>query len=222
VVYIDQGGGAYEHTTLKTGRRGDTHVEVLSGLREGDAVVTNGNLLIDGQAEMNRAFVSPPETVKPATTPRALNGEQTQAITEFIQVADAMSAALGADDLTDFKVASESAMKTTGAMVKLLRPEVAESKTLDALDGARHFHGIGDLPGARAAFHKFSVAATAVLEPLRKAGGTPDFQIYECGMVDQAIPGVPKKARWIQTGGREMRNPFFGKEMPDCGEEIKR
>ncbi len=40
-------------------------------------------------------------------------------------------------------------------------------------------------------------------------------------MVDQAIPGVPKKARWIQTGGREMRNPFFGKEMLDCGEEIK-
>ncbi len=69
VVYIDQGGGAYEHTVLKTGRRGDTHVEVLSGLKEGDEVVTNGNLLIDGQAEMNRAFMSPPEADKPATTP---------------------------------------------------------------------------------------------------------------------------------------------------------
>jgi len=222
VVYIDQGGGAYEHTTLKTGRRGDTHVEVLSGLKEGDEVVTNGNLLIDGQAEMNRAFVSPPETDKPATTSSALTGEQTQAITEFIQVADTMSAALAADDLADFKVASEPAMNATGAMVKLLRPKVAESKTLDALDGARHFHGIDEIKGARAAFHKFSVAAAAVLAPMRKAGGTPDFQIYECGMVDQAIPGVPKKARWIQTGGREMRNPFFGKEMPDCGEEIKR
>ena len=58
VVYIDQDGGAYEHTVIKTGRRGDTLVEVLSGLKEGDAVVTNGNLLIDGQAEMNRAFMS--------------------------------------------------------------------------------------------------------------------------------------------------------------------
>jgi Cu(I)/Ag(I) efflux system membrane fusion protein len=106
-------------------------------------------------------------------------------------------------------------------MVKLLRPKVAESKALDALDGARHFHGIDEMKGARGAFHTFSVAAAAVLAPLRKAGAAPDFQIYECGMVDQAIPGVPKKARWIQTGGREMRNPFFGKEMPDCGEEIK-
>ena len=41
-------------------------------------------------------------------------------------------------------------------------------------------------------------------------------------MVNEAIPGAPKKARWIQTGGRAMANPFFGKEMPDCGEEIKR
>jgi Cu(I)/Ag(I) efflux system membrane fusion protein len=110
-------------------------------------------------------------------------------------------------------------MTTTEAMVKLLPPNVGN---LDDLDKARHFHGIEDLPSARAAFHKFSVAATAVLEPLRKTADTPAFQVYECGMVNQAIPGVLKKARWIQTGGREMRNPFFGKEMPDCGEEIKR
>ncbi len=45
-----------------------------------------------------------------------------------------MAAALAADDLAAFNTASEPAMKTTGAMVKLLRPEVAESKTLDALD----------------------------------------------------------------------------------------
>lgn len=218
VVYIDQSGGAYEHTVLKIGRRGDTHVEVLSGLAEGDKVVTNGNLLIDGQAEMNRAFMAPPEDAMPVTAQTGLNDEQKKSIAEFITVADAMAAALAADDLTAFNAASEPAMKTTGAMVKLLRPNVENP---DALDGARHFHGFEDLKSARAAFHKFSVAATTLLEPLRKAGQTPDFQVYECGMVNQAVPGVPKKARWIQTGGREMKNPFFGKEMADCGEEIK-
>ena len=110
-------------------------------------------------------------------------------------------------------------MDTTGKMLEMLRPQV---KNLDALDGARHIHGISDLKAARVAFHKFSMAATAVMEPLRKSGLTPDFQLYECGMADQAIQGIPKAARWIQTGGREMRNPFFGKAMPDCGEEIKR
>lgn len=219
VVYIEKKGGAYEHTVLKTGRRGDEFIEVLSGLKEGDRVVTNGNLLIDGQAEMNRAFMTPPEKVMPVAAQTGLNQEQKKSIAEFIKVADAMAAALAKDDLAAFNKASEPAMNVTGAMVKLLRPAVEK---LDDLDKARHFHGFDDLKSARTAFHKFSVAAVAALEPLRKAGQTPDFQIFECGMADQAIPGVPKKARWIQTGGREMANPFFGKEMADCGEEIKR
>jgi Cu(I)/Ag(I) efflux system membrane fusion protein len=219
VVYIEEKGGAYEHTVLKTGRRGDEFIEVLSGLKEGDRVVTNGNLLIDGQAEMNRAFMTPPETVMPVAAQTGLNEAQKKSIAEFIKVADAMAAALAADDLAAFNKASGPAMNVTGAMVKLLSPKVGN---LDALDGARHFHGFDDLKSARSAFHKFSVAAVAALEPLRKAGQTPDFQIYECGMVNQAVPDVPKKARWIQTGGREMANPFFGKEMADCGEEIKR
>ncbi len=218
VVYIDQGGGAYEQAVLKTGRRGDTHIEVLSGLKEGDAVVTNGNLLIDGQAEMNRAFMTPPEATMPVTAQAELNAEQKKSIAEFIKIADAMAAALGKDDLAAFNKASEPAMDATGTMVKLLRPAV---ENLDDLDKARHFHGFDDLKAARTAFHKFSVAATAALDPLRKAGQTPDFQIYECGMVDEAIPGVPKKARWIQTGGRSMANPFFGAEMLECGKEIK-
>lgn len=225
VVYIDQGGGDYRRSVLKTGRRGDTLVEVLAGLKEGDQVVTNGNLLIDGQAELNRAFMTPPATttkVTPVTAPAVLNEAQKQAIAEFVKVADALAAALGTDDLTAFRAAGEAAAASTGAMIKQLRLQPGDGKALDTLDGVRHFHGIKDLAGARLAFHSFSVAATAVLEPLRKSADMPDFQVYECGMVNQAIPGTPKTARWIQSGGREMRNPFFGKEMPDCGEEIKR
>jgi Cu(I)/Ag(I) efflux system membrane fusion protein len=218
VAYIDQGGGAYEQASLKIGRRGDDFIEVLSGLKEGDAVVTNGNLLIDGQAEMNRAFMTPPKATTTVAAHTALNDEQKKSIAEFIKVADAMAAALAKDDLAAFNKASEPAMDVTGAMVKLLRPSVEK---LDDLDKSRHFHGFDDLKSARIAFHKFSVAATAALEPLRKAGQTPDFQIYECGMVNEAIPGVPKKARWIQTSGRAMANPFFGAEMLECGEEIK-
>ena len=218
VVYIDQEGGAYEHTIIKTGRRGDTLVEVLSGIKEGDAVVTNGNLLIDGQAEMNRAFMSPPETMTVAAPLVGLNEEQKKSIADFIKVADAMAAALAADDLAKFNTASEPAMNVTGAMVKLLRPSV---ENLDDLDKARHFHGFDNIKAARTAFHKFSVAATAALEPLRKAGQTPDFQVYECPMVDEGIPDVPKRARWIQTGARSMGNPFFGSEMLECGKEIK-
>jgi membrane fusion protein, copper/silver efflux system len=217
VVYVDQGGGAYAHTPLKIGRRGDTDIEVLSGLSEGDEVVTNGNLLIDGQAEMNRAFMSPPEAAEPVAATQELSDDQKKAIADFLTTADAMAAALAADELEKFNKASEPAMNITGTLIKTLRP-VAES--LDGLDASRHFHGFDDIKSARIAFHKFSVAAVAVLEPLRKAGQTPEFEIYECGMVDEAIPNVPKKARWIQTGKRPLANPFFGAEMLECGKTI--
>jgi Cu(I)/Ag(I) efflux system membrane fusion protein len=219
VVYIDQGGGAYAHTPIKIGRRGDTHIEVLSGLGEGDEVVTNGNLLIDGQAEMNRAFMSPPEEkTTPVSVTKNLTDEQKQTIAAILKLADAMAAALAADDLAKFNTASEPAMNVTGTMVKALRPDV---ENLDALDKSRHIHGFDDIQSARVAFHTFSVAAVAVLEPLRSAGQAPEFEIYECPMVDETIPGAPKKARWIQTGKRPLANPFFGAEMLKCGKEIK-
>ena len=218
VVYLDREGGAYEQTPVKIGRRGDLLVEILSGLKAGDKVVTNGNLLIDGQAEMNRAFMSPATEAVAVAMTAELNEVQKSSIADFIKVADAMAAALAADDLAKFNTASEPAMNLTGAMVKLLRPNV---ENLDDLDKVRHFHGFDDLKAARIAFHKFSLAATAALAPLRKAGQAPEFQIYECPMVDQSIPGAPKKGRWIQTGDRSIGNPFFGIEMLDCGKEIK-
>lgn len=218
VVYIDQGGGAYAHTPIKIGRRGDTHVEVLTGLREGDEVVTNGNLLIDGQAEMNRSFMSPPEVSVPVSVTKELNAEQKQSISDFLTVSDAMANALAANDLAKFNTVSESAMNATETMVESLRPDV---ENLDPLFNSRHFHGLDDIQSARTAFHKFIVAAVAALEPLRAAEQTPKFEIYECPMVDQAIPGVPKKARWIQTSQRPLANPFFGAEMLQCGKEIK-
>ncbi len=223
VVYLDQGGGAYARTVVKLGRRGDKMLELLSGLKEGDKVVTNGNLLIDGQAEMNRSFMSPVEPPKAASQPIAQVSEPVQkAVVSFVEMADAMAAALAADDLPRFNKASESAMIKTGDLVELLRSAEGTNENLEALDKARHFHGFDDLQKARVAFHTFTVAATAVLEPLRSVAATPAFDVWECAMVDQAIPNAPKKGRWVQKQGRAGENPFFGKEMLNCAKEIKR
>lgn len=225
VVYVDRTEGAYERTVVKLGRRGDRLMEILSGIEAGDKVVTNGNLLIDGQAEMNRSFMSPVEPMAPMETAAALTAlsePQKQAIVEFVKVADAMAAALAADDLAAFNKASEPTMETTGSLVKALRSPESTLETLDALEESMHFHGFEDIQSARVAFHKFTLAATTVLEPLRLTPAAPEFDVWECGMVDQAIPGAPKKGRWIQTHGRDGQNPFFGAEMLDCASEIKR
>ena len=217
LVYVDHEGGAYTQTPVKIGRRGDQLVEVLSGVKTGDKVVTSGNLLIVGQAEMNRSFMPP--TTEPMED--FLTPPQQQAIQNFIRVADAMAAAMAADDLTTFTKASETAMTTTASLTESLASIPSAKANLAPLNAARHFHGSTDLKSARAAFHTFIQAATAVLEPLRGAKGFPEMQIWECPMADQAIPGVQKKARWIQTNGRPGQNPFFGADMLECGKEIK-
>ena len=222
VVYIDREGGAYEQATVKTGRRGDSLVEILSGLNSGDKVVTNGNLLIDGQAEMNRAFMSPVTAESTTVAISAdLTSEQIGSIADFIRVADAMSAALAADDLAAFNKASEPAMKATVTFTKALAGLPIPKESLEALDKARHFHGFDDIKSARAAFHPFSMAASSVIESLRKLKDFPEVQIWECPMVDEALPGTPKKGRWLQSGKRPGANPFFGAEMLECGKEIK-
>ena len=214
VVYVDQGGGAYEQTPVQLGRRGEKYLEVLSGLEAGEKVVTNGALLIDGQAEMNRSYSASPE---PKPESAELTPEQTAAIRAFIATADAMSAALAADDLAAFNEASEPAMMKAGTLVETMSSSpVGEGKLL-ALDSSRHFHGFEDIAAARAAYLKFSMAATEVLEPL----SLPEVRIFECPMVDSAVPGAEKKGRWLQTGDREIANPYFGSAMLTCGKEIK-
>ena len=161
VVYIDRGGGAYQPAVVKTGRRGDTLVEVLSGLEEGDKVVTNGNLLIDGQAELNRAFMAPPEpeaAAQPAPA-NALNDTQQKAIAAFVKMADALAAALGTDDLAAFNSASKNAFEIAETMVQQLRPLVADGNALDTLDRVRRFPESASLIDARTAFHSFSAVS---------------------------------------------------------------
>jgi len=52
VVYLDKGGGHYLLRAVLLGRAGDAFYEVLAGLEAGDKVVTNGNLLIDSEAQL--------------------------------------------------------------------------------------------------------------------------------------------------------------------------
>jgi Cu(I)/Ag(I) efflux system membrane fusion protein len=187
-------------------------------------VVTNGNLLMDGQAEMNRSFMTPvePASTTPTAPVAALTDAQKAALTAFLKTADAMAAALAADDLAAFNQASTPAMEVTDVLTKSLHDESGLRPALDALSEARHFHGSDDIMAARIAFHRFTVAATALLEPLRLREGMPAFDVWECGMVSQIIPDVPRTARWIQLPGRPGQNPFFGKDMLDCAKEIKR
>lgn len=57
-VLIDKGEGRFEPREVKLGRRGGGYVEVAEGVREGDAVVTSANFLIDAESNLKAALKS--------------------------------------------------------------------------------------------------------------------------------------------------------------------
>jgi len=215
VVYVEHEGGAYARQAVKLGRRGDEFVEILGGLSEGDKVVTNGNLLIDGQAEMNRSFSPPPKAAP------ALNDTQYKAVESFTKAADAIAAALAKDDLAAFNKAIPEAMPATESLAAALAARTDLADAMKKLSDARHFHVAADLASARKMFHPFSSAAVALLEPFRKGDKPVAIEVFECSMVHKVVPGAPKKGRWLQLAGTTIQNPYMGVEMFDCGTKIE-
>lgn len=58
LVLVDLGGGRFEPRTTRLGSRGDGYVEVLEGVKEGEAVVVSANFLIDAESNLKAALGS--------------------------------------------------------------------------------------------------------------------------------------------------------------------
>jgi membrane fusion protein, copper/silver efflux system len=54
-VFVDRGNGYFEPRQVTTGEHAGGRIQVLSGLREGERVVTSGNFLIDSESQMRAA-----------------------------------------------------------------------------------------------------------------------------------------------------------------------
>lgn len=52
LVFVDLGEGRYEQREVQLGPKSGDHYEVLSGLQEGERVVTSGNFLVDAEARL--------------------------------------------------------------------------------------------------------------------------------------------------------------------------
>jgi len=232
VVYVDKGGGAYEQRKVRLGRTGDGDYEVLDGLSEGDRVVTQGNMLIDAQAQLN-APVNQPDTghqhadpMPPSSTGQpvvipALTQTQQRAAQEFLKLADALTAALASDDLAEF---NSQAMKTHAVLPALssaFNEEGAWRSLISKIESSGHLASAPDLKAARKLFHPMSVASVEFAKTLRKQDATfKDLKVFRCPMTKDAFPGAPRAAEWLQFAA-PIRNPYFGAEMLDCGSEVK-
>jgi membrane fusion protein, copper/silver efflux system len=206
LVYLARGEAGYEPRGVLLGRVGDDVWEVLDGLDEKDRVVTTGNLLIDAQAQLERG--SPAPSVVP------LDATQQAAARKFIEAIAATGRALAADDLAAHN-ASIPALQASATEVGAALPH-------GRLSSATNISAAKDLVSARKQFYPLSMAAADLVPSLRRAA--PDLakiKVFQCPMAKSAVPSAEtNEGRWVQLEG-PLRNPFFGAEMLECGEEVR-
>jgi membrane fusion protein, copper/silver efflux system len=130
VAYVDRGGGAYERRDVGVGRRGDQTVEVLSGLAIGEKVVTQGNLMIDAEAQM----AQPEALGVTAEAPTSIGLDA--ATMDRFKVLSAAAAALAADDLAGFN--ASGAVQTAASSLPEARKAFAEVVTPAVDEALRH------------------------------------------------------------------------------------
>ncbi|NOS69400.1 MAG: efflux RND transporter periplasmic adaptor subunit [Verrucomicrobia bacterium] len=224
IAFVDQGGGGYARRVLQLGRRGDALVEIISGVSAGEKVVVNGNLLIDGQAEMNRSYASHPmhsDDTNAAPTFPALTGEQRKAVKDFLALADALGTSLSVDDVKEFNAQAGKTHVATPTLLNAFDRTNAWQALLKPVEKVGHLSAAENLKAARKAFHPFSEATVALAQALRRTDKEfASVKVFRCPMTKDAFPGAPNRADWIQLKP-EVRNPWFGAEMIDCGSEVK-
>lgn len=70
IVLVQMGEGRFEPREVRLGQRSDTQVEVLEGVKEGEAVVVAANFLIDAESNLKAAIGSFGHAAHGATAPQ--------------------------------------------------------------------------------------------------------------------------------------------------------
>jgi membrane fusion protein, copper/silver efflux system len=204
VVYVDVGDGRYEARAVTLGRTGDEGIEVVSGLAEGDRVVTSGNLLIDAEAQL-RLGAARAETPAPSLPPLP-------EVDAFLNQLAAVSAALAAED----QVATVRESRVLPALADALPESVAGAAALRQLEPP----GGSDLAALRRTFLPWSQAGAEIALAGQRGSTGADLRVMECPMTGDSFPGAPERARWVQRG-TDVQNPYLGAAMLNCGAELQ-
>lgn len=235
VAFVSRGEGKFEPRDVRLGvETGDGMVEIISGLKPGEMVVTSGQFLIDSEAKMREALAKmirgdlaadqkvTAEVAGSASIdelPDDAAAKLNAALEHYLAIGDTL-----AGDTT--KGVADHAQKLATALDELVKTEVPADPHLwhkhqDAIATARSnalkLVDTDDLAEARL---QFAEASTS-LETLLMATGVPpsferEVQVLHCPMYRSGQGGTI----WLQPAG-DVRNPYFGATMLECFDQRK-
>jgi hypothetical protein len=232
IAFVSLGEGRFEPRNVQVGVETTSGVvEILSGLRPGELVVTSGQFLLDSEAKIREslarmirgdmagdqeAVVATAGSSTLSSLPPGAEAALNDVLGEYFAISDTL-----ADDSVEG--ISDRGRELASAVDRLLAVEVPDhphfwhehdevaivrGKALELIDAP-------DMKAARLAFADLSVA----LGSLIKATGVPpslEKEVHQlhCPMYRAGQGGTI----WLQPMG-DVRNPFYGSMMLECFDE---
>ncbi len=232
VAFVSLGEGRFEPREVSLGVEADGgRVEVTSGLRPGEKVVTSGQFLLDSEARIREGLAKMIKgqlaadqeadvAVEGESELTAIPPDVDRHLTALLESALAISDTLAGDSTDGVAEPAAAVAAAADALLATTIPDHPhfwhEHEGLDvvrdrALEVAKHT----DLAEVRAAFG----ALSAALDPIVVATGVPpglaaDVLRVRCPMYREDDGG----AWWLQRSG-SVKNPYHGASMLECFDE---
>ena len=230
VAFVSQGEGKFEPRDVQMGiQTGDGMVEVISGLKPGEMVVTSGQFLIDSEAKMREALAKMVKgdlaSDQKATAevagaskldklPEPVAAGLDQALQQYLAIADT----LASDRVEGVSGHAEKLASSLDALIKLDMPDdphfwhAHQDAVAKARANALKLIDTTDLEQARLEFADISTAMqTLLMDTGIPPGFGKEVQTLHCPMYRKGQGGTI----WLQTAG-DVRNPYMGSKMLEC------
>ena len=225
LVFVSTGKGRFEPRNVAIGLSGEQGlVQVRSGLKVGESVVSSGQFLIDSESRLREAIAkflaekssggaaaAPAAKPPPPAAPIALSPAAQERVDAIVSAYLVLAESLGAvqKDATPLKpdglVAAVHALhgEVSGPEGKRLVSEAAaaaESLTSKPIDQQRE------------AFKRVSAAVIALIDAMPPSPKVADsLFVLHCPMA---------KADWLQRKA-DVANPYYADDMKECGSLVR-
>lgn len=219
VVYVEVPGrpGTYELREVRLGPKAGPVYPVLSGLADGEAVVTHGAFVLDADVQLNQGGLSMmalPDDAHRDVADVVITGDVLAALGPVMDAYLQTQALLATDEL-DAARAKLGALADLANAVSLSAPKQTrkawEEVASDLVGHARQGQASEDDGALRSAFELVSEEVTTLL----RLFGNPMPEPLRVAYCPMAFDN--QGAEWIQRE-ETVSNPYYGSAMLRCGD----
>src|SRR5580700_4414127 len=226
LVFLDRGQGKLLPRYVKVGRSFTTfdgqeqgsYYQVMSGLQEGDRIVSSANFLIDAESQVQGALKDWAGE-EPASTPamtdkspkQSSNSDFDSVVKPVLESYERLHELLAENKFSGVSAEVETLRKRVRQLLDIDPPSKPEryKDLVGNLHSSADQFTPGDIDQARIEFGQFSAALIAFLKDFMPQLDDPLYTM-KCPMWTKS------PAMWVQDS-TQVKNPFWGSDMPTCG-----